>query len=97
MYCPNFYPFTFNYKGRRFRSSEHAYQHEKAIFLGDNELAKWVFYSPVFQNWEINKEDIMRDILWANQSNVIFFRSELLKTHRKIKNVETETLKDKYR
>ena len=41
----NFYPFTFNYKGRRFGSPEHAYQNEKAMFLGDNELAKKVFYS----------------------------------------------------
>ena len=36
----NFYPFTFSYKGVRFRSSEHAYQYEKAMFLGDRELAE---------------------------------------------------------
>ena len=41
----NFYPFTFSYKGMRFRSSEHAYQYEKAMFLGDRELAEEVYGS----------------------------------------------------
>ena len=41
----NFYPFTFSYKGIRFRSSEHAYQYEKAMFLGDRELAEEVYGS----------------------------------------------------
>ena len=41
----NFYPFTFSYEGMRFRSSEHAYQYEKAMFLGDRELAEEVYGS----------------------------------------------------
>ena len=41
----NFYPFTFSYKGIRFRSSEHAYQYEKAMFLGDRELAEEIYGS----------------------------------------------------
>ena len=41
----NFYPFTFSYKGIRFQSSEHAYQYEKAMFLGDRELAEEVYGS----------------------------------------------------
>ena len=41
----NFYPFTFSFKGMRFRSSEHAYQYEKAMFLGDRELAEEVYGS----------------------------------------------------
>ena len=41
----NFYSFTFSYKGIRFRSSEHAYQYEKAMFLGDRELAEEIYGS----------------------------------------------------
>ena len=99
----NFYPFTFSYKGIRFRSSEQAYQYEKAMFLGDRELAEEIYGSqhagqakrfgsqltykhsnrPIFQSWEMNKKNIMREILWEKSQQCDLFRSELLKTQNR--------------
>lgn len=39
----NFFPCVINFRGRRYRSAEHAYQHSKAMFLGDLELAEEIY------------------------------------------------------
>lgn len=45
-YLSNFYKIPVRYNGRTYPSAEHAYQHDRATFLGRHAIANQVLYAP---------------------------------------------------
>lgn len=94
----NFFYCRISFRGQHYCSAEQAYQHSKALFLRRSDvsqqilntanpvqiknLSKQLKNDPNFQNWENQKKDLMRELLWVKSKQVGLFRSELLKTSK---------------
>lgn len=60
----NFYPCTIEFKGKTFRSSEHAYQYEKALVMGNEEVADMIFSSPAANKAKQISKQLGKDSRW---------------------------------
>ncbi len=95
----NFSPCTFEFGDRLYRSTEHAYLTEEALFLNRYEVAheiRWAHnaraakraskplkFDPNSGEWDKQKRKIMKEILWEKSQQVPLFKKELLKSHPK--------------
>jgi len=92
----NFYPCKFKYKGKIYKSTEHAYQITKANFLQEPHVAykiqgthtarqaklesKPLKTHTNISQWYNIEVDVMKDILQEKAQQIDLFRSELLNT-----------------
>ena len=105
----NFFPFTFVFRGRTFRSVEHAYQYEKAMRLdrvdkaneilrardarAAKDLSKPLKNDPNFGQWENEKMGIMKELLFQKAQQLELFKTTLLDSGSR---KLTHDLTDKY-
>lgn len=89
----NFYPTQVRFNGKVFPSSEHAYQVDRAEYLGKHDLAKDILFAPTAKlakkaagrlghskDWDNVKLDRMSQIVSAKFRQNVHLRNELLKT-----------------
>lgn len=95
----NFYMATVTFRGENFLSNEHAYQTIKATFMGNLAIAQDIMVSPTasrakelsrcldnhpkVKQWDMEKEQLMADLLWAKAEQCPVFREKLNNTARR--------------
>ena len=102
----NFYLCPISYKGENFRSVEHIYQYEKAIFFDNDHLADQIFVAksarqakklskqlPKSRLWDKNKLKFMENLLDLKYEQCPAFRNKL---HQSRKNKITHTVPDPF-
>lgn len=92
-FLSNFFPCKVNYNAKLFKSAEHAYQYNRAVFLGFHTTAESVLNAnkaeaakraasnlPNSKEWDAVKQKTMKDIVSAKFSQNLELQNKLLNT-----------------